>query len=414
MSEPTGIFIDVEIDETDLKKLLNQKFEKARFGKKLGYYFSELLYRSYTNEADSVFIFNYDKKSKYCFIGLLLNHFSDTDILLFPEVLEIISLFKKCNSSNYAIVASTFSELFKAYSLKQNQVIAQSPNDFSKDVVEQIMNKFYSFSQDQQFLSPQKALNKRNFFYKNFKNYFKKYLVYAEKAEKSIKIKKATKNDPFFLFGDFYTYENRVFFKKKVNSFIEIPKADPLTFREAGLSIFADKNHVFVQKWAFPLPSINSFLERNWEYQIIKGIDSKSFEPYKYKFETTYWKDKYAVYYGKSISGVELIKIAQADRESFEELNFGFGKDKDHVFYLDKIISLNANHFILNKNGFIYDDRNIFHYQNQIPLDVKTFKILEYESEQNPFMGTFILEDRSGKYKYNRNWKGETMKVIIE
>jgi hypothetical protein len=30
MAEPTGIYIDVEIGETDLKKLLIQKFEKAQ------------------------------------------------------------------------------------------------------------------------------------------------------------------------------------------------------------------------------------------------------------------------------------------------------------------------------------------------------------------------------------------------
>lgn len=64
MAEPTGIFIDIKIDEMDLKRLLNQKFVKARFGNKLGYYFSELLYRSYMNESDSASIFNYDKKYK--------------------------------------------------------------------------------------------------------------------------------------------------------------------------------------------------------------------------------------------------------------------------------------------------------------------------------------------------------------
>jgi hypothetical protein len=412
MAEPTGIFIDVEIDEIDLKRLLNQKFKKAKFGKKIGYYFSELLYRSYVNEADSVFIFNYDKKSKHCFIGFLVNRFSHTDISPFPKVLEIISSFKKSNSSNYAIVASTFPDLFNAYLLKQNQVIEQSLDDFSNDVVHQMINKFYSFSQGQHFLRPQKALNKRNFFYKNFK----KYLAFMEVAEKQKKIANATRKNPLLLFENLYTFENRVFFKSRDKSFVEIPKADPLTLSQTGLSILTDKNHIFIKKMESPLTEINisSFQEINWKYEIIEGIDGKSFEPYKYKYETTYWRDKLSVYYIKEFGDADIIKVVQANQESFEELNFGFGKDKNHIFYRDKIIPINTIHFNLNKNGFIYDEKNIFHYQNQIPLDAKTFKILEYESEQNPFMGTFILEDRSGKYKYNRDWKGETMKLITK
>ncbi len=417
MAEPTGIFINVEIDETGLKKLLNQKFEKVKFGNKLGYYFSELLYRSYKDESDSVFIFNYDKKSKYCFIAFLVNHFSDTDISLFPKILEMISSYKKCDSSNYAIVASTLPELYNSYLLTCNQVKEQSPDSFSKDIIEQIMNKFYSFSQeDQYFLNPQIAFNKRNFFYKNFKNYFKKYLVFVEEAEKPKKIANATKENPYFLFDDLYVYNNTVFYKNKDKTFIEIPEADPFSLREIGLQIIADKNYVFIKRTApnSSSPNTTNFLELIWEYQIVKGIDGKNFKPFKYKFETTYWKDKFAVYYSKRLDGIELVKVAQADLESFEELNFGYGKDKNYVFFHEETIPINAKHYILNKNGFIYDDSNIFHYQNQILLDAKTFKVVEYESEQNPFMGTFILEDKSGQYKYNQAWQDKIIKLITE
>lgn len=414
MAEPTGIFIDVEIDETDLKRLLNQKFERPKFGNKLGYYFSELLYRSYVDESDSVFIFNYDKKSKSCFIAFLVNHFSDTDVSLFPKILEMISSLKKRNSSNYAIVASTFPDLFNAYLLNPNQVKEQSPDSFPKDVVEQIMNKFYSFSQDQCFLNPQVALNKRNYFYKNFKNYFKKYLAFVEEAEKPKKIAKATKENPYFLFDDLYAYNNAVFYRTRDKIFREIPEADPFSLREIGLQLIADKNYVFIKRIApdSPCPNNTSFLKLIWEYQIIKDIDGKSMKPLKYKYETTYWKDKCAIYYGRESGGVELIKVSQADRESFEELNFGFGKDKNHVYFCEKVIPINAKHFNINKHGFIYDEQNIFHYQHQIPLDAKTFKVVKYESEQNPFMGTFVLEDKSGRYTYNRTWKDEIIKLI--
>lgn len=416
MAEPTGIFINVEIDEADLKRLLNQKFENTKFGNKLGYYFSELLYRSYMDESDSVFILHYDKRSQYCFIAFLVNYFSDTDISPFLKILQMISSFKKSDSSNYAIVASTFPDLFNAYLLKPNQVKEQSPNSFSKDIVKQIMDKFYSFSQDQHFLNPKIALNKRNYFYKNFKNYFKKYLALIEETEKPKKIAEATKEKPYYLFGDLYAYNNSVFYKNEDKALIEIVEADPVSLREVGLYVIADKNHVFIRQ-----PSSHSSLknktgiqEITWEYQIIKGIDGKSFKPLKYKHESTYWADKDAVYYRNKSGGFELIKVAQSDRKSFEELNFGYGKDKDHVFYRENIIPIEVKHFNLNKNGFIYDDKNIFHYQHKIPLEAKTFKLVEYESETNPFLGTFILQDKNGQYKYNRDWKDEIIKPITK
>jgi hypothetical protein len=204
--------------------------------------------------------------------------------------------------------------------------------------------------------------------------------------------------------------------KKSVDSFIEIPKADLLPFRAACLFILADKNHVFVRNTDSPISeiSISSFRDINWKSEIIEGVDGKTFEPCRYKYETTYWKDKFSVYYVKKTGNMAVIKLVEAERESFEELGFGFGRDKDHVFFLDKVIPINAKCFNLNKHGFMYDDKNIFHYQHQIPLDVRTFKVVEYECETNPFMGTFILENRSGKYEYNRDWKGEQMKLITK
>ena len=59
MAEPTGILIEIEIDEKGIKKLLNHKFEKASYNKKLGYYFCELLHDCNFN-PDNVFIFNYN------------------------------------------------------------------------------------------------------------------------------------------------------------------------------------------------------------------------------------------------------------------------------------------------------------------------------------------------------------------
>lgn len=107
-----------------------------------------------------------------------------------------------------------------------------------------------------------------------------------------------------------------------------------------------------------------------------------------------------------------MTKLEQADSKTFEYLDFCFGKDLNHIFYLDKVIPIDRNNFILDKNGFIYDDKNIVHFQHQILIDVKTFKVIEYQSSSNPFIGTFILEDKNGQYEYNRNSKEGIIKPV--
>lgn len=109
MAEPTGILIEVEIDETSIKKLLNHKFENASYGKKLGYYFCELLYNC-NSEPANIFIFNYNAKTKKCFIAYMLNHFEKSLIEPFQSVLQIISLLKDASTTDYAIVTTTFPE----------------------------------------------------------------------------------------------------------------------------------------------------------------------------------------------------------------------------------------------------------------------------------------------------------------
>ena len=105
MAEPIGFFINIDIEEDNVKKLLNQKFKEAKFGGKLGYYFSELLYGSFANTTESIFVFNYNKKKQTCFIAYLMNHFTEDDFALLPKVLEIINGLKKtehvklCHSS---------------------------------------------------------------------------------------------------------------------------------------------------------------------------------------------------------------------------------------------------------------------------------------------------------------------------
>lgn len=412
MAESIGIFIEINIDEKDVKRLLNHKFEEAQFGNKLGYYFSELLYNT-QREAGNVFIFNYDKKLQKCFIAYLINHFNEKDLSLFPKIFEIMSGLKIPDTIDYGIVASTYPEVLWAYKIMGNKVEKISSEKTPENIVVHLSEKFWSFSTNNDFPEPQKALNERNYFYKNFKNYYTKYLGYIEEIEKPSKIAKATKENPYHLFNEFYTYDLKVYeHKSYTRQIIELPKADPLTLRSVA-GIIADKNHAYICRLAAGSPpnvvDHGKYTTNNpnsvWEWIIAEGVHGGSLTYVKEKWNTVYWKDKYAVFHS-------LKKVEDADVTSFVYLDFCFGKDKNHVFYLDKIIPIDVNNFILNKNGFIYDNENIFHYQHKIPLDAKSFKVLTYESEVNPFMGTFILEDKNGKYEYNILWKDKLIKPL--
>lgn len=415
MAEPAGIFMEIDLDEKSVKRLLNQKFEEAKFGKKLGYYFSELLFNS-INKTASVFLFHYDKKQQKCFIAYLLNHFIANEIAHFPKILEIISRLKHKDTDDYAIVMTTFPDVLWGYKIGEtvNKILAAN---IPQNKVEQLSERFWSFSENGNFPEAPKAFNKRNYFYKNFKNYYKKYLAYIEETLKPEKIAKATQEEPYHLLEDFYTYNNKVYhFKNFNNQIIELPHADPLTFGSRGY--WADENYVFNLRLTPDSPTNRLPGGRNnpkaiWEWYIVEGIHGGSYEYIKERWDTVYFRDKDSVFYN-------LKKIVEADRDSFEYLDFCFGRDKNHVFYADKIIPIDTHNFVLNENGFLWDQKNIFHYNNQLPLDAQSFKVLDCKKgtyigvgiNGQPFTGTFVLEDKNGVYEYNKDWEGALIKLI--
>ncbi|SDF53957.1 DKNYY domain-containing protein [Cellulophaga baltica] len=414
MAEPTGVFIEIEIDEKGLKKMLNHAFDKA-YNNKLGYYFSELLYNCNANPGN-VFILNYNLKSKKCFIAYLLNHYEKTLVEPLIDALPLISSIKKSDTTDYAIVATIFPEVLESYKIT-NKKTEKITHDLPADIVNRLINKLWSFSENNSFPEPKKAINKRNYFYKGFKTYYKKYLLHIAETERPSKIAQATEEAPYHLFDNFYTYNNKVYdLNRYTNQIIELPQADPASFRNVA-GIKADKNFVFNKKLASNSPpktiKEGNYSKNNplavWEWCIAEGIDGLNFKYIKDKWDTIYWKDKNAVFI---YNNNELIKLEHADSRTFIHLDFCYGKDKNQVFYLDRVIPINVNNFELNKNGFIFDNYTIFHYENEIPLDAKTFKILEYESSTNPFVGTFLLEDKNGHYKYNKDWKPEVLLPI--
>lgn len=412
MAEPTGFFMEVNIDGQSVKKLLNHPFPHADFRPKAGYFFGRLLYET-TLDPANVFIFHYNNKDEKCFIAYLMNYFDQATIGPFNDLFAILCALKSPKTTDYALVATTYPEVLHAFGLTKSGVKEIAPATVPPGVVEHLSNKFWSFSEANAFPSVEKALNKRNYFYKNFKNYYKKYLEYVEEKEKPEKIAKATKDSPYKLFGSFFSYDGKVFeFRNYTNQVIEIPQADPLTFRDVS-GVKADKNHVYLPRLAHGSPPARVGNRNNpdavWEYYIVEGIDGASFNYVKEKWDTIYWKDQNAVYVYRN---KQLLKVEGADSKTFKYLDFCYGKDKDRLFYYEKALPVDPVDFTLNKNGFLYDKKHVYHYENCLPLDAETFKVLKYGSSVNPHMGTFVLEDKNGTYEYNRDWTENKLRPI--
>lgn len=432
MAEPAGFFIETTLDEGSVKKLLNHSFSQGEPMKKVGYYLSELLYEC--NDEDNVFIFHYEKSTQTCFIGWLLNHFQDRDTTLFCELFPILAALQQANTKGYAITASSC-DVFAIHEISAQKVSELKLSSAHKALADSVINKFWSFQEkDGSWATPTKALSKRNYLYKNFKNYYKRYIQYREELLKPRRIAEATLLKPFHLCKDFYTFDGKVYdlgimyeFDKTIETLIEIVGADPYTLREEA-GIIADKNSVFRKHLAdnSPPPYIEkaggfSLVNPDaiWEYKIEEGIDGGSFKYLGDKYEVIYYRDKYSVYAFSMGTGVpsvawRLKRVEEADSSSFVYLDFCYGKDKNHTFYNDKIIPINPHRHTINKHGFIYDEQHIFHYGKKISLDASTFKVIEYESDTNPFMGTFILGDKNGKYEYKSDFNKECSEAELK
>jgi|GEM_PF-881077 len=407
MAEPVGIFIEFDVEQSNLKKLLNQKLKTSNFDDKVGYYFSELLYQYNLSASNGFFILNYEKISEKCYIGWLQNYYEKETFYNFKQVLQQIAHYKKASAINYAVITSLLPELIEAFELTNNQVVQIEKDSTLTDILKYLMDKLWSFSEGRDFPDVSTALKKRNFYYKNFKNYYLRYIGFIEEQLKPDKIKEATEKKPYCLLdNDFYTFNNKVYeltYKEGKNLYTEIPNADPSTFRQvtAIRGVYADKNFVFIKDAK--------------GFSVLEGADGSTFNYVKEKWDTLYYKDKqnvWAKYFDEQKKCVIFSRIENADSDSFEYLDFCFGKDKNHIYYHDSVIPIDINNFILNKNGFISDSEKIYHYQHLLPLDAPTFKVLKYESEVNPFIGTFLLEDKNGKYEYNSIWKDEPIKPL--
>nr|WP_294785283.1 DKNYY domain-containing protein [uncultured Flavobacterium sp.] len=411
MADPVGIILKVKIEQQALQRFLNskqpekenltgftedfQEYETIK-NEKVSHFFAKLLYES--NDSNNIFLFHYDESQTTLFFAFILNYDYTAYLNALLSIIKHMGLFTEKNT--VLLMSPTSGDLYKQYNLESNSL--ESSKTISKEVIEDYQDTFWSFYDKklESFPEPEKAIRKRNYFYKPIITAYKKYVAYIEEQLKPQKIKAATKEQPFELadpFSGFCSYDGKVFRRGYYNSkhYSEEPDrrmveyelfgADPYTFRLITEDLYADKNHLYQQtdKWFYDIFRV---------FIPVTGIDGATFTYIGNKYEHSYCKDKNHIYYD--------LKAISADPKTFKDLNFGFGKDKEHVFFRGEIIPINTSECSIDKHGFIRDNINIFHYETKVPLDGATFKVLEWESDVNPFIGTFILEDKNGRYEF--------------
>lgn len=418
MKEPKGIILEAEISEKAVRKFFNHKL--PTLADQEGYpsglnnprsvmeFFTQALYRC-ENGTKGIFLLNYEAEKELFFCAYILKDYQEVLIAPFIEALKHFSTYKDRESLNYAVVTSIVPEADFGFSIATNHIAKVPADKLKRETIHSLLNKFWTFKVKNDFPEPEKAFRRKNYFYKPFQNAYKKYLKQQEEIEKPLKISKATKENPYHLFENFYSYDHRVFeFDSFTKAIVELPHADPLTFTALGTAL-KDKNHVYSKKIVGNTAQVASMelilsAKTIWGYKIIPGVDAQTFTYVKARWDTLYWKDKKHVYFEVHENGYpDYQKIETADVKTFEYLGFCFGKDKAYVFYKGDIIAIDPKNFTLNESGFMIDEKNIYHYENKLALDPASFKIISLESEQNPFMGKFILEDKNGQYVYEQN-----------
>ncbi len=406
MAEPVALLAKIPIKEEKLKSFLRKK-SKVVDNHRNADVLASLLYNCKI-ESGNVFLFYFE--NDLLFTAYWINYYTPQDMQTFRKTLDMLCRDKE-DDKTYAFLSDSSGLMLEANRCDAQGIVPIDKRYFEKYAIEleDYWKTFWSFSQRNDFPPPEKALRKRNYFYKPLKSAYKRYLKRIEEIEKPAKIKAATKDNPYILFGDFFTYDERVFyndfFRKKI---VEVPGADPYTFKGDR-----DKNHMYGIRIIGQKDIIHKVMgmkvnnpDTRLEFFIMEDIDPLTFTYIKERWDTIYWKDKNHVYILKEFPGKEIhyhkyVKVPEADLKSFEYLNFAYGKDKNHLYYFDRILPIKPSNYRLNEYGFIYDDTYIYHYGTSLNLDPKSFQVVSYEDHVNLFAGPFELKDKNGRCTYN-------------
>ena len=165
-----------------------------------------------------------------------------------------------------------------------------------------------------------------------------------------------------------------------------IEDADPGSFSMVKWGYSKDKNYIFYAKKGKCVP--------------IKLFDPETFEMMSNGY---YFKDKNNVIYNNfsdTPPDYGFVILEDADTETFEKLDYPYSRDKDSVYYYDKLIKdADPNSFYLYKYGYNKDKNNVYLKEHKLEnADPSSFEVLSYgfsKDKNNYYKDGKIITDEN-------------------
>lgn len=207
--------------------------------------------------------------------------------------------------------------------------------------------------------------------------------VFIVRDNKVVEVQNADPNTFQQLAGGYAKDKNHVFQHQNI-----IPYADPNTFERVGYGYTKDEHHVFYKEKIVPDADPNTFEFINMTYskdkdavfhkgEILPNISANSFE---------ILSDLYAKDHDTVLSTSKGVHRLDADTETFtlvlshnNQRKSQYAKDKNHVFFRDKIISgADSATFEFMEGTYLFRDKHHI-YDGMIleEIDATTFEVLK-------------------------------------
>jgi len=418
MTESLIMLSQMHILEADLESFCRRKSVYDRSHRNIDV-LASFLYSCETKPGN-VFLFNYGEE---CLFTAYWEDFPDQEGGK-KYILTVNHLAQYAVEQPFLFVTTNSGHLQEVYRLRAPGMPESVPDGKNLAMMTHeaalLTEKFWHFSQDRVFPAPEVALRKRNYFYEPLKRSYRRYRKRMQEQEKPARIRAATAESPFHYDFDqrFLTFEGRVLYNDSVTGdVLELPGADPFSFGLKGFPM--DENHYYEYRLRVMRDEGGEHLSGSRSgrvtacFQVHPSIDPQSFTHVKKRVEPVYLKDSSLVYVRKKrpLEGTPyfnqcIMAVPGADPESFSYLGFHYGRDGRQLYVLDTPLPVDPGDFQLDlATGFLWDRRHVFHYDVRLSLDGASFSVVSSESEVNPFLGPFVLQDKTGRYRYDRDGK---------
>jgi hypothetical protein len=385
MAEAAGILLRAYITEAELAAFFRRQVDYGEGRASVGHVLSALLDRD--EFGCDILIVHHDPDYDRLFLAWIVNRLGEDDLELIWPVLEALAKHLYPTVPAKGAVASILPKCFESLLIQNGNVVLGPAELVSQKELRSLSDQLWSFARNGEFPDPARAMRRRNYHCKPFRQAWKAYRKWRDEVDRPARIAAATEAEPYRLVHRVYCWDGKVVERDDFTGRdIPFPEADPLTFRSAG-GFYADKNHVWVRRLAENSPPLTvetpDGIVNNraaiWEYRILPGIAGADFTWFDSRWDTTLWTDKRRIY---TWSDRKLVALPDVVASEFRTYGQCFGTDGKAVFCGARKLPLNVER-MRTEGGFVWDDEKVFIAGTELPLHGKTFRILGEKRERD-------------------------------